>query len=66
MSLRWGSAGSFRNRDAILANAMSSKVRQLAERRVGKTLDGKWRLDALLGFGGSAAVYAATHRKRAA
>ena len=46
----------------------TAKTRQLAERRVGKTLDGKWRLDAMLGFGGSAAVYAATHRngKRAA
>jgi len=30
--------------------------------RVGTTLAGKWRLDALLGVGGTAAVYAATHR----
>ena len=30
--------------------------------RVGTTLRGKWRLDALLGLGGMAAVYAATHR----
>lgn len=29
---------------------------------VGKTVRGKWRLDALLGVGGSAAVYSATHR----
>ena len=30
--------------------------------RVGKILRGKWHLDALLGVGGMAAVYAATHR----
>ncbi|HEY2518030.1 MAG TPA: serine/threonine-protein kinase [Polyangiaceae bacterium] len=30
--------------------------------RVGATLHDKWRLDALLGIGGTAAVYAATHR----
>ena len=32
-----------------------------AEARVGSTLRGKWRLDALLGAGGMAVVYAATH-----
>ena len=39
-----------------------------AQMRIGQVLDGKWRLDSLLGVGGSAAVYAATHRntKRAA
>lgn len=31
-------------------------------RRVGKVLSDKWRLDQLLGVGGMAAVYAATHR----
>ena len=36
---------------------------QRAERRVGSTLL-KWRLDALLGVGGTAAVYAATHHNR--
>src|ERR1700678_4450945 len=30
--------------------------------RVGHTLKGKWRLDVLLGVGGMAAVYGATHR----
>ena len=30
--------------------------------RVGTTIKGKWRIDALLGSGGMAAVYAATHR----
>jgi serine/threonine protein kinase len=33
-----------------------------AEQRVGQTVGGKWRLDKLLGLGGMAAVYAATHR----
>jgi serine/threonine-protein kinase len=32
-----------------------------SERRVGKVLAGKYRLDSLLGVGGMAAVYAATH-----
>jgi len=30
--------------------------------RVGRTIRGKWQLDALIGVGGMAAVYAATHR----
>ena len=30
--------------------------------RVGKTLSGKWKLDRLIGVGGMASVYAATHR----
>ncbi len=33
-----------------------------AKERLGSTLREKWRLDALLGVGGMAAVYAATHR----
>jgi serine/threonine-protein kinase len=39
-----------------------------AEARVGSMLRDKWRIDGLLGFGGMAAVFAATHRngKRAA
>lgn len=36
-----------------------------ATRRVGSILDGKWTLEALLGVGGMAAVYAATHRNGA-
>ena len=36
--------------------------RQLARARVGQTIQKKWRLDGLLGTGGMAAVYAATHR----
>ena len=33
-----------------------------ARQRVGMTLQDKWKLDALLGVGGMAAVYASTHR----
>jgi serine/threonine protein kinase len=33
-----------------------------AQARLGMTLQDKWKLDALLGVGGMAAVYAATHR----
>jgi serine/threonine-protein kinase len=44
---------------------MSQVADDAAERalsRIGLTLKNKWRLDALLGIGGMAAVYAATHR----
>ncbi len=37
-------------------------TRMRAQTRVGTVLRGKWRLDVLLGVGGMAAVYAATHR----
>lgn len=37
----------------------------LARRRIGLLLDDKWRLERLLGVGGMAAVYAATHRNGA-
>jgi eukaryotic-like serine/threonine-protein kinase len=33
-----------------------------AQRLVGTVLGGKWTLDALIGMGGMASVYAATHR----
>ncbi|AUX39780.1 uncharacterized protein SOCE26_011750 [Sorangium cellulosum] len=36
--------------------------KQRARARVGLTIKNKWRLDALLGVGGMASVYAATHR----
>src|ERR1700742_4034989 len=35
---------------------------QRAQARVGALLNGRWRLDKLVGVGGMAAVYAATHR----
>ena len=44
--------------DAERREGLEALVRQ----RVGSTLNGKWRLDSLLGMGGMAAVYAATHR----
>ncbi len=37
-------------------------LKTLVESRIGLVLKSKWRLDALLGIGGMAAVYAATHR----
>ncbi|HEY8091094.1 MAG TPA: protein kinase [Polyangiaceae bacterium] len=37
-------------------------VEQRARARIGTTLNGKYRLDRLLGVGGMASVYAATHR----
>ncbi len=45
-----------------------SELRERARVRVGTTIREKWAVDALLGVGGTAAVYAATHRngKRAA
>lgn len=36
-----------------------------AQQRVGSTLAGKWKLEALLGVGGTAQVFAATHRNGA-
>ncbi len=35
-----------------------------AQARVGQRIRDKWRLDALLGVGGMAAVYAATHQRQ--
>jgi serine/threonine-protein kinase len=37
-------------------------LRALIEARVGLVLKSKWRIDSLIGIGGMAAVYAATHR----
>jgi eukaryotic-like serine/threonine-protein kinase len=41
-----------------------SQVRRQVDARLGSVLNGKWRLDSVLGIGGMAAVYAATHRNR--
>jgi serine/threonine-protein kinase len=43
-------------------NDFTDDIVAISGRRVGSTLRGKWRLDALLGVGGMSAVYAATHR----
>lgn len=40
----------------------SGEMRARVERRVGETIKNKYRIDALLGLGGMAAVYSATHR----
>ncbi len=37
-------------------------IRGRAEQRIGSVLHGKYRIDAILGIGGMAVVYAATHR----
>jgi serine/threonine-protein kinase len=52
-------------RSARLPVALAPNKIDLASRRIGKTLDDKWRLERLLGVGGMAAVYAATHRNGA-
>jgi serine/threonine protein kinase len=55
-------------RDSVVDPAAETVARpsdpsvRRARSRVGSLLRGKWRLDALLGAGGMAAVYAATHR----
>ncbi len=43
---------------------LAPEVHRRAERRVGTTLCRKWHLDAIVGSGGMATVYAATHRNR--
>jgi serine/threonine protein kinase len=40
-----------------------AELEALARSRVGNKIAGRWRLDELLGVGGTASVYAATHRK---
>jgi serine/threonine-protein kinase len=42
--------------------SVEDELTRRAKGRVGQTVRGRWRLDSLLGMGGMAAVYAATHR----
>src|SRR3954469_3202042 len=39
-------------------------LQERAEARIGTVIRGKWRLDDVLGIGGMATVYAATHRNQ--
>jgi serine/threonine-protein kinase len=48
--------------DSEPAAESADPVRARSRRRLGRVLCSKWRLDTLLGVGGMAAVYAATHR----
>src|SRR5690242_10395901 len=48
--------------DSPSAASTDERIDQQGAARVGRTLKGKWRLDAVLGSGGTATVYAATHR----
>lgn len=43
---------------------LRNDVTDRAQARVGTTLKGKWRLDRVIGVGGMATVYAATHRNQ--
>ena len=43
---------------------IDNEVIEEAKRRLGQVLSGKWTLDSVLGVGGMATVYAATHRNR--
>ncbi|HZO16546.1 MAG TPA: hypothetical protein VFB62_24895, partial [Polyangiaceae bacterium] len=43
-------------------DSVSNEERVRAEQRVGDLLRDKWRLERLIGIGGTAAVYAASHR----
>src|SRR3954468_3230081 len=47
--------------DEVLASGEDEQT-LVARARVGRLLRDRWRLDRLIGIGGMAAVYAATHR----
>jgi serine/threonine-protein kinase len=49
-------------RDAEQLPSIADEQTRRAQMRVGQLVRGRWRLDTLLGVGGMAAVYAATHR----
>jgi eukaryotic-like serine/threonine-protein kinase len=50
------------NFDAMAETVAPDPMTERAQRRVGTKLRNKWHLDAVLGIGGMATVYAATHR----
>ena len=41
---------------------MDDEATERASRRIGQVISGKYRIDRVLGIGGAAAVFAATHR----
>jgi|GEM_PF-1089400 len=45
-----------------MTDSAFAEIVQQAKARIGTTVKGKWRIDCLLGVGGMASVYAATHR----
>ena len=45
--------------------ALREDIIERANARLGTVLKGKWRLDAVIGIGGMASVYSATHRNQA-
>ena len=47
-----------------MTDDLENEVQRQAESRVGRTLKDKWTLDQLVGVGGMACVYAATHRNQ--
>jgi serine/threonine-protein kinase len=49
-------------RDAEQLPSIADEQTRRAQMRVGQLVRGRWKLDTLLGVGGMAAVYAATHR----
>lgn len=62
MTGRGDAAGQETGALGTTATGASDPLVVRAQARVGSTLRDKWRLDVLLGVGGMAAVYAATHR----
>src|SRR5262245_48417940 len=48
--------------DAEQLPSIADEQTRRAQLRVGQLVRGRWKLDALLGVGGMAAVYRATHR----
>ena len=48
--------------DVETLQSLEDELAKRARSRVGQTIRGRWHLDSLLGIGGMASVYAATHR----
>jgi len=59
-----GEVAAVTEHDDDLVTELFDPLMVRAQQRIGQVLREKWRLDALLGVGGMAAVYAATHRNQ--